>query len=121
MGRVRNLRVPARRFGALTREAPLDDRKVPIGDHFGRKTNVWGSSKTTVSCLSTLGIVPLPRCASLAGRYIWNSFYGDHRGIFFILRTSRSNFCIPALLGPVRSPAAAESTRPAGLFHSYCF
>ena len=30
MGRVRTLRVPARRFGALTREASLDERKVPF-------------------------------------------------------------------------------------------
>ena len=37
VGRVRTLRVPARRFGALTREASLDDRKVPPGDHFGIK------------------------------------------------------------------------------------
>ena len=35
--RVRTLRVPAGRFGALSREASLDDRKVPIGDHFGNK------------------------------------------------------------------------------------
>ena len=40
VGRVRTLRVPARRFGALTRESSLDDRKVPQGDHFGIKTNV---------------------------------------------------------------------------------
>ena len=37
VGRVRTLRVPARRFGALTREASLDVRKVPLGDHFGIK------------------------------------------------------------------------------------
>ena len=37
VGRVRTLRVPARRFGALIREASLDDRKVPLGDHFGIK------------------------------------------------------------------------------------
>ena len=36
-GRVRTLRVLARRFGALTREASLDDRKVPLGDRFGIK------------------------------------------------------------------------------------
>ena len=34
MGRVRTLRVPARRFGALTREASLDDRKVPLEKKF---------------------------------------------------------------------------------------
>ena len=33
VGRVRTLRVPARRFGALTKEASLDDRKVPLGHH----------------------------------------------------------------------------------------
>ena len=40
VGRVRALRVPARRLGALTRGASFDVRKVPLGDHFGRKTNV---------------------------------------------------------------------------------
>ena len=40
VGRFRTLRVPARRLGALTRGASLDVRKVPQGDHFGRKTNV---------------------------------------------------------------------------------
>ena len=34
----------------------------------GSKTSVYVCSKTTVSCLSILGIVPLPRCMSLAGR-----------------------------------------------------
>ena len=38
-GRVRTLRVPARRLGALTREASLEDRKVPLGDHYGIKTS----------------------------------------------------------------------------------
>ena len=37
VGRVRTLRVPARRLGALTRGASLDVRKVPHGDHFGIK------------------------------------------------------------------------------------
>ena len=40
VGRVRTLRVPARRLGALTRGASLDERKVPLGDHFGIKTGV---------------------------------------------------------------------------------
>ena len=40
VGRVRTLRVPMRRLGALTRGASLDVIKVPLGDHFGRKTNV---------------------------------------------------------------------------------
>ena len=35
--RVRTLRVPARRLGALTRGASLDERKVSLGDHFGNK------------------------------------------------------------------------------------
>ena len=37
VGRVRALRVPARRLGALTRRASLDARKVSLGDHFGNK------------------------------------------------------------------------------------
>ena len=31
VGRVRTLRVSARRFGALTREASLDDRETILG------------------------------------------------------------------------------------------
>ena len=37
VGRVRTLRVPARRLGALIRRVSLDKRKVPLGDHFGIK------------------------------------------------------------------------------------
>ena len=37
VGRVRTLRAPARRLGALIRGASLDVRKVPHGDHFGIK------------------------------------------------------------------------------------
>ena len=37
VGRVRTLRVPARRLGALIRGVSLDERKVPLGDHFGIK------------------------------------------------------------------------------------
>ena len=39
LGRVRTLRVPARRLGSLTRGAFLGARKVPPGDHFGGKTS----------------------------------------------------------------------------------
>ena len=48
----------------------MTKEKSPLENILGTKTSVFGCSKTTVSCLSTLGIVPLPRCASLAGRYI---------------------------------------------------
>ena len=37
MGRVRTLRVPARRFGSLFLEASLDVRKVPLWG----KDDVW--------------------------------------------------------------------------------
>ena len=37
VGRVRTLGEPARRLGALTRGASFDERKVPLGDHFGNK------------------------------------------------------------------------------------
>ena len=40
VGRVRALRVPARRLGDLTGRASLDERKIPLGDHFGINTNV---------------------------------------------------------------------------------
>ena len=65
MGRVRFLRVPARRLGALTRGASFDERKVSLGDHLGQGNGL---------CLSTLGIFPLPRCVPLAGRYIVTNF-----------------------------------------------
>ena len=37
VGRVRTLRVLARRLGALTRGASCDERIVPLGDYFGNK------------------------------------------------------------------------------------
>ena len=47
-GRVRTLRVPARRLGALTRGASLDERKVPLGDHFGIKTRAVVTQRSPV-------------------------------------------------------------------------
>ena len=40
VGRVRTLRVSARRLGAVTCGVPFDVWIVPLGDHFGTKTDV---------------------------------------------------------------------------------
>ena len=40
VGRVRTLRVPARRLAALIRGASLDERKVPLETILGSKTSV---------------------------------------------------------------------------------
>ena len=68
------------------------------------KTSVQGCSKTTVSCLGTLGIFPLPRCAPLAGRSIWNNFNGDHRGICF-------HFHVPVGATPAFRPPGGSRSR----------
>ena len=61
-----------------------------------------GCSKTTVSCLSTLGIIPLLLCTLQGGHYIWNSFYGAPQGTHFSsLRRTMGISCFPELGKPI--------------------
>ena len=65
----------------------MTKEKSPLETILGTKTSAQGCSWTTVSCLSTLGIVPLPRFASLAGRYILY-FFHTVRIMIFSLKDS---------------------------------